>query len=106
ASWRSATATEPGCSTGGARADSRRGSWAGRRTGRSSAGGSRPGACCSGRQLYRPHAEAFAALVADRETLGELYTRVARAIDERDGDGAAAAIAELAEAQAAWMLSR
>jgi|CZKG01.1.fsa_nt_gi GntR family transcriptional repressor for pyruvate dehydrogenase complex len=57
------------------------------------------------RELYLPHAEAFAALVADRETLGELYTRVARAIDERDGDGAAAAIAELAEAQAAWMLS-
>src|ERR1019366_7332307 len=44
------------------------------------------------RELYLPHAEAFAALVADRETLGELYTRVARAIDERAGDARARAL--------------
>ncbi|MDW5595719.1 GntR family transcriptional regulator [Conexibacter stalactiti] len=51
------------------------------------------------RELYLPHADAFAALVADRGELLPLYARVAAAVESGDGDGAAAAVAELAAAQ-------
>jgi DNA-binding FadR family transcriptional regulator len=51
------------------------------------------------RELYLPHAEAFAALVADRGELLPLYARVAAAVERGDGDEAAAAVAELAAAQ-------
>ncbi len=53
------------------------------------------------RELYLPRADAFAALVADRETLAELYTRAAACVNDGDGDGAAAAIERLATAQEA-----
>jgi GntR family transcriptional regulator, transcriptional repressor for pyruvate dehydrogenase complex len=56
------------------------------------------------RELYLPHADAFAALVAHRAELAPLYARVAAAVGAGDGDGAAAAIAELAGAQGAGML--
>ncbi len=57
------------------------------------------------RELYLPHAEAFAPLVARRGELAELYRRAAAAVSEGDGEGAAAAIGALADAQAALMLA-
>jgi DNA-binding FadR family transcriptional regulator len=51
------------------------------------------------RELYLPHADAFAALVADRDELLPLYARVAAAVQDGDGDDAAATVAELAAAQ-------
>jgi len=56
------------------------------------------------RELYLPHAEAFAALVAHREELLALYARTAAAVKAGDGHAAAAAIDELVAAQSAWML--
>jgi len=57
------------------------------------------------RELYLPHADAFAALVAQRAELAPLYARAAAAVDAGDGEGAAAAIDALAAAQGAWMLA-
>jgi GntR family transcriptional repressor for pyruvate dehydrogenase complex len=57
------------------------------------------------RELYLPHAGAFAALVSHRQRLAPLYRRAAVAVRERDPDGASAAIAELADAQGALMLA-
>jgi GntR family transcriptional regulator, transcriptional repressor for pyruvate dehydrogenase complex len=51
------------------------------------------------RELYLPNAEAFAAVVAERETLAPVYARVAKAIGDRKSEPAARAIAELAGAQ-------
>jgi GntR family transcriptional repressor for pyruvate dehydrogenase complex len=51
------------------------------------------------RELYLPQAAAFAVMVADRVELVPLYAEAARAIGDRDADGAAAAIAALATAQ-------
>jgi len=57
------------------------------------------------RELYVPHAQAFAALVAHRDQLAALYARAAEAVSMADGEGAAAAVAELAAAQGALMLA-
>jgi DNA-binding FadR family transcriptional regulator len=57
------------------------------------------------RELYVPHAQAFAALVAHRDQLAGLYARAAEAVSMADGEGAAAAVAELAAAQGALMLA-
>lgn len=57
------------------------------------------------RELYVPHAEAFTALLADRERLSGLYVRAAEAIGTRDARGAAEAIDELATLQGASMLA-
>ena len=51
------------------------------------------------RELYLPHAGAFAALVADRAALAGLYARVAEAVRARDAAGAADAVGELASGQ-------
>jgi DNA-binding FadR family transcriptional regulator len=51
------------------------------------------------RELYLPRADAFAALVAGRRQLAELYSRAAACVSDGDGDGAASAIEQLAEAQ-------
>jgi GntR family transcriptional repressor for pyruvate dehydrogenase complex len=56
------------------------------------------------RELYLPHAQAFAALVARRDELSALYARVASTVKEGDGQAAAAAIDELVTAQGALML--
>lgn len=56
------------------------------------------------RELYLPHADAFAALVSHREELGPLYARAAAAVGARDGQAAAAAIDELAGGQGSWMV--
>jgi DNA-binding FadR family transcriptional regulator len=56
------------------------------------------------RELYLPHADAFAALVSHRAELGEFYKRAAAAVEAGDGDGAAAAVDELAAGQGSWML--
>ena len=53
------------------------------------------------RELYLPRADAFTALVADRQDLAKLYARAAGSVSDGDGDGAAAAIEQLAEAQEA-----
>jgi GntR family transcriptional repressor for pyruvate dehydrogenase complex len=53
------------------------------------------------RELYLPRADAFAALVADRRRLAKLYRRAAVCVGDGDGDGAASAIEQLAEAQEA-----
>lgn len=55
------------------------------------------------RELYLPHADAFVALVSDREELAECYGRAATAVQAGDGGGAAAAIDRLAATQGAWM---
>jgi GntR family transcriptional repressor for pyruvate dehydrogenase complex len=52
------------------------------------------------RELYLPRAESFAALVADRDDLVELYERAAVCVSDGDGQGAADAVGQLAEAQA------
>jgi GntR family transcriptional regulator, transcriptional repressor for pyruvate dehydrogenase complex len=57
------------------------------------------------RELYLPHAEAFAPLVARRGELARLYKRAAAAVAGGDGVAAAAAIEELAVAQGALMLA-
>jgi len=57
------------------------------------------------RELYLPHAEAFAPLVAQRHTLAGLYRRAAAAVAAGEGEAAAAAIEELAFAQGALMLA-
>jgi DNA-binding FadR family transcriptional regulator len=51
------------------------------------------------RELYLPHADAFAALVSDRAELLPLYTRIAQAVGAGDSEAAASAVAELAAAQ-------
>ena len=53
------------------------------------------------RELYLPHAQAFAPLVSDRDELAGLYAAAARAVSDGDADGAAAAIDQLAAAQTA-----
>ncbi|MEA2141144.1 MAG: hypothetical protein QOC91_1243 [Solirubrobacteraceae bacterium] len=53
------------------------------------------------RELYLPRADAFTALVADRRRLAKLYSRAAVCVSDGDGDGAALAIEQLAEAQEA-----
>ncbi len=58
------------------------------------------------RELYLPHADAFATLVSGRADLARLYVRAADAVDARDGDGAAAALDELAAEQARRMIDR
>jgi DNA-binding FadR family transcriptional regulator len=55
------------------------------------------------RELYLPRAEAFAALVSDSRQLAPLYLQVAHAVQDLDGDQAAAAVARLAELQEAAM---
>lgn len=57
------------------------------------------------RELYLPHAAAFAPLVARRERLAELYMCAAVAVSAGDGTAAAAAIDDLACAQEEEMLS-
>jgi DNA-binding FadR family transcriptional regulator len=57
------------------------------------------------RELYLPQADAFAGLVSQRELLLPLYERVVAAVGERDGERAAAAVEELARAQASSMLA-
>lgn len=57
------------------------------------------------RELYLPHAQAFAALVTRREELSALYASTAVAVEDGDGQAAAAAIEELVAAQGAWMLA-
>jgi GntR family transcriptional repressor for pyruvate dehydrogenase complex len=56
------------------------------------------------RELYLPHARAFAALVAHREEMSALYARAAFAVTSGDGQAAAMAIDELVTAQGALML--
>jgi DNA-binding FadR family transcriptional regulator len=56
------------------------------------------------RELYLPHADAFAALVSHRTELGHLYGRAAAAVNARAAAAAAAAIDELATGQQSWML--
>lgn len=56
------------------------------------------------RELYLPRIGAFSGIVAHRDAWAPLYVRTAAAIGERDGDGAAAAIAELAVAQQTEMM--
>jgi DNA-binding FadR family transcriptional regulator len=51
------------------------------------------------RELYLPHAEAFAALVSGRAALLPLYARVADAVRDGEADAAADAIGELAAEQ-------
>lgn len=51
------------------------------------------------RELYLPHAGAFAALVADRDALLPHYRAVATAVRDADRQGAAAAVELLASAQ-------
>lgn len=56
------------------------------------------------RELYLPRIEAFSGIIARRDAWAPLYARTAAAVREGDGDGAAAAIAELAAAQELAML--
>jgi len=56
------------------------------------------------RELYLPHAQAFAALVERRDELSASYARVASAVGDGDGQAAAAEIDELVSAQGALML--
>jgi GntR family transcriptional regulator, transcriptional repressor for pyruvate dehydrogenase complex len=56
------------------------------------------------RELYLPHAQAFAALVARRDELSVSYARAASAIESGDGPAAAAAVDELVTAQGSLML--
>jgi GntR family transcriptional regulator, transcriptional repressor for pyruvate dehydrogenase complex len=56
------------------------------------------------RELYLPRIGAFGGIIARRDAWAPLYARIAEAIRARDGDAAAAAIAELASAQEAQML--
>ena len=51
------------------------------------------------RELYLQQLDAFAAIVADRELLAPLYTRVAEAVARRDAPAATAAMEELAAHQ-------
>jgi DNA-binding FadR family transcriptional regulator len=51
------------------------------------------------RRIYFDRAELFAPVVADREALAPLYARAARAIERKQPDAAARAVAELAAAQ-------
>ncbi len=52
------------------------------------------------RELYLPHADAFATLVSHRAELARLYARAATAVEARDGVAATAALDELAADQA------
>ncbi|HEX8715094.1 MAG TPA: GntR family transcriptional regulator [Solirubrobacteraceae bacterium] len=56
------------------------------------------------RELYLPHADAFATLVSHRAELAALYARAAAAVEQGDGDAAAAALDELAAEQARGMI--
>jgi len=51
------------------------------------------------RELYLPRIGAFGGIVAHRDEWAPLYARAAAAVQERDGDAAAAAVNELALAQ-------
>jgi GntR family transcriptional regulator, transcriptional repressor for pyruvate dehydrogenase complex len=55
------------------------------------------------RELYLPHAQAFAPLVSHRDELAGQYMAAARAVSDGDADGAASAIDQLATAQTAWI---
>jgi GntR family transcriptional regulator, transcriptional repressor for pyruvate dehydrogenase complex len=57
------------------------------------------------RELYLPRIGAFAGIVAHRDAWAPLYARAAAAVRERDGETAAAAVAELARAQEEAMLA-
>jgi DNA-binding FadR family transcriptional regulator len=56
------------------------------------------------RELYLPRLGAFSGIVAHRDAWAPLYVRTAAAVRARDGEAAAAAIAELAAAQEREML--
>lgn len=56
------------------------------------------------RELYVPRTQAFAALVSPREQRAGLYARAAMAVRDGDAHAAAAAIGELAQAQAVGMM--
>ena len=56
------------------------------------------------RELYLPRAEAFRMLVSGMEQCTPLYEQIARCVEERDADGASAAIEQLAEEQAMRLL--
>lgn len=58
------------------------------------------------RELYLPHAEAFAALVSERASLLPLYTRVAELVRDGESEAAASAIGDLATAQELRMAGR
>ncbi|HEX5225452.1 MAG TPA: GntR family transcriptional regulator [Solirubrobacteraceae bacterium] len=58
------------------------------------------------RELYLPHAEAFAAIVGGRDELIPMYEGVASAIHAGDGDAAAGAMRELALAQGRRIAAR
>ena len=57
------------------------------------------------RQLYLPNAQAFSAVVANRESLAKLYATVADAIGARSATRAARAIERLAGAQERQMVA-
>jgi GntR family transcriptional regulator, transcriptional repressor for pyruvate dehydrogenase complex len=57
------------------------------------------------RELYLPRIGAFAGIVAHRDEWAPLYARAAAAVRDRDGDTAAATVAELARAQQGAMLA-
>ena len=56
------------------------------------------------RELYLPRIGAFRGIVAHRDAWAPTYLRAAAAIEQRDGDAAAAAVAELACAQQRAMM--
>jgi GntR family transcriptional repressor for pyruvate dehydrogenase complex len=56
------------------------------------------------RELYLPRIGAFGGIVAHRDEWAPLYARAAHAVREGDGDGAAAAVTELALAQETEMM--
>jgi DNA-binding FadR family transcriptional regulator len=56
------------------------------------------------RELYLPRSAQFTGIIARRDTWAPLYAATAEAIRDRQGDAAAAAIAELAAAQEEAML--
>ena len=58
------------------------------------------------RELYLPRIGAFGGIVAHRDAWAPTYLRAAEAIRARDGDAAAAAVAELALAQEAAMVGK
>jgi GntR family transcriptional repressor for pyruvate dehydrogenase complex len=56
------------------------------------------------RELYLPRIGAFGGIIARRDAWAPLYARAAAAVRARDGEDAAAAVAELASAQEEAML--
>jgi hypothetical protein len=51
------------------------------------------------RELYLPHADAFSAIVADRQSLAPHYVSAAEAIEHHEPSAAAEALNSLAAAQ-------